>query len=111
MPPTTIGRRPAATSASISAWARRANSPAVARPVTGRMPEQPVLEPRLLLRRRGAGEHLEARVELQRVGGDGDGVLAALGAQALGDRDRDGGLADAGRAEDREEGQRGGHGA
>ena len=33
-------------SASISAWARRANSPAVARPVTGQHAEQPVLEPR-----------------------------------------------------------------
>ena len=111
MPPTTIGRRPAATRPSISACARRANSPAVARPVTGQDAEQAVLEPRLLLRRRGAREHLEAAVELQRVGGDRDGVVAPLCAQALGDRDRDGGLADAGRAEDRDEGQRGGHAA
>jgi hypothetical protein len=47
---------------------------------------------------RGAGEDLQPRVELERVGGDGDGVLP-IGSQALGERDRDLRLADAGRSE------------
>ena len=46
-------------------------------------------------------EDLEAFVDLQRVGGDGDGPLIAR-AQPVGERDRDLGLADGGGAEDRE---------
>ena len=53
--------------------------------------------------RRRAGEDLEAAVELQRVGRDRDRVLAR-GAQPVGERDRDRGLADAGRAEERDDG-------
>ena len=47
------------------------------------------------------GERLEAEVDLQRVGGHRHGVLAD-GPQPRGERDRDGGLADAGGAEERE---------
>ena len=54
------------------------------------------------LRRRGdAGERLQADVYLQRVGGDGHGVLAG-GPQPCGERDRDSGLAHAGGAEQRD---------
>ena len=111
MPPTTIGRRPAATSA-VDLRVGEAGELARGRAAGHRQDaEQPVLEPRPLLRRRGAREDLQPAVELQRVGGDRHRVLAALAAQALGHRDGDGGLADAGRAEDRDEGQRGRHGA
>ena len=71
--------------------------------------EQPVLEPRPVGGRGRAGEDLQPGVELQRVGGHRDGVLA-VGAQPLGERDRHLGLADAGRTEERDEGQ-GRHGA
>ena len=73
--------------------------------MTGQDAEQPVLEPGALGGGRRAGEDLEAGVELQRVGGDGDGVLA-VGPQPLGERDRDRGLAHAGGAEERDDGQR-----
>ena len=65
-------------------------------------PEQPVLEPRALRRRRRSAENLEPAVDLDRVAGDRHRVLAAL-AQQLGDLDRDAGLADRGRAEDRQD--------
>ncbi len=57
-----------------------------------------MLERGALLGRGDAGQRLEAGIDLQRVGGDGDRVLAAC-AQALGERDGDSGLADRGRAE------------
>ena len=89
MPPTTIGRRPAATSASISAWARRAKSPARgARGDAAARPSSRCSSRARCCGRRRAGEDLQARVELQRVGRDRDGVLA-FGAQQLGQRDRD----------------------
>jgi hypothetical protein len=53
--------------------------------------------------RRGAGEHLEPLVELERVDRDRHGVLPVL-AQALRERDRDGRLADARRPEDCDDG-------
>jgi hypothetical protein len=67
--------------------------------------EQAVLEPGALGRRRRASQRAEPGVDLERVGGDRDGVLAAR-AQQVGERERDGGLADARRAEDRDDGQR-----
>ena len=63
--------------------------------------EQPVLEPLALLRARGAAEDLQAPVDLDRVAVDRDRVLPAL-AQQLGERDRDAGLADGGRPEERD---------
>ena len=50
MPPTTTGRRPAASAASISAWARSANSPAENVSLGSTNDEQPVLELGLLVR-------------------------------------------------------------
>ena len=62
--------------------------------------EQAVLELLLLLRLAAAPVRIgRPRVDLHRVGGDRHRVLAAL-AQALGERDRDGGLAHAGGPED-----------
>ena len=70
--------------------------------------QQPVLEPLLLGRGRGAGEKLEPAVDLEGVGRDRHRVLPAR-AQPLRQLDRDGRLADAGRTEDRYHGFRGGH--
>src|SRR5207249_3950819 len=67
----------------------------------GHEPDEAVLEPRALLGGRCAGQRLEALVHLERVGRDGDRVLAAL-AQGVGERERDGGLADARRPEERD---------
>ena len=53
-----------------------------------------------------AGEHLEALVDLQRVGGDGHRILAPR-AQAHGQLDGHVGLADAGRSEERNDRKRG----
>ena len=64
--------------------------------------DQPVLEPRALLRSRRPGERLEPPVNLDRVAGDGD-QLFALPTQILRDRDRDRRLPDPGRAEDRQD--------
>ena len=50
---------------------------------------------------RRPGQHLEAGVDLQRVRGDGDRVLAKS-PEPSGELDRDPGLADAGRAEQRD---------
>jgi hypothetical protein len=61
-----------------------------------------MLEPGAFLGGRAAAQDLEAAVDLDRVAGDGDGILAAL-AQALRDGDRDRGLADRVRPEDRED--------
>ena len=61
VPPTTIGRRPSASSASISAWASSAKRPALNSSVGSTNAEQPVLEPLALGSRRGAAEDLEAR--------------------------------------------------
>ena len=63
-------------------------------------PEQAVLQPRLLRGRRGAGQRAQPVVDLQRIGRDGDRVLAAS-AQQLRELDRDGRLPDRGRAENR----------
>ena len=62
--------------------------------------EQPVLEPRLLIGSRGAGQRRQALIDLHRVGRDRDRVLSAC-AQQFGDCDRHGGLADGVRAEER----------
>ena len=62
--------------------------------------DQPVLEPRPLRSAGGPGQPPEPLVDLQRVAGDRHRVLAAL-PQQLGESDRDPGLADPGRAEDR----------
>ena len=70
--------------------------------MSGRDADEPVLEAVALGCGGRAGEDLEPAVELQRVGGDRDRVLA-LGAQALGQRDRHRGLADPGRPEDRDD--------
>ena len=102
MPPTTIGRRPAATSASISACARRAKSPAVARAESGSVPTSRCSSRARSLRRRRAGEDLQPGVELERVGRDRDRVLA-VAAQRLGERDRDLGLPHAGGPEQRDD--------
>ena len=62
VPPTTIGRRPCCEQARRSrACARRAYSPALNGCVDGQDAEQPMLEPRLLLRRGRAGEGLAGR--------------------------------------------------
>ena len=68
--------------------------------------DQPVLEPCPLLRCRRPGQDLQPAVDLQGVGGDGEGPLAEL-AQPVGERDRDLGLADSRRAE---QGDHGGSG-
>jgi hypothetical protein len=60
--------------------------------------EQPVLEPGLLGRGGGAGEHLQAAVDLEGVSGDRHRILAPL-PKPLGEADRDRGLADPGRPE------------
>ncbi len=98
VPPTTIGRRPAASRPSISAWASSAYWPALNVALTGRKREQAVLELSALARAGRAGERLEPDVDLQGVGGDRHRGLPHL-AQPLGERDRDVGLADAGRSE------------
>ena len=95
MPPTTSGRRPAASAPSISARARSAKAPAEKVCVERHERQQPVLQPRLLGGVGGAAEHLEAAVDLQRVGRDRHGILAR-GPKPLGQRDRDRGLAHAG---------------
>ena len=64
-------------------------------------PDQPVLEPLLLLGAHRPADDLEPRVDLDRVAGHRDRVLPAL-AQQVGDLDRDAGLADGGRPEDGE---------
>ena len=63
-----------------------------------------MLEPRAIRLRCRTGEDLQARVELQRVGRDGDGILA-LGAQQLGQLHRDLGLAHPRGPEQRDERQ------
>ena len=70
---------------------------------------EPVLQGGALGGRRRAREHLQAAVDLQRVGGDGDGILPG-GAQALRERDGHGRLSHPGRAEQRDDRGRG-HGA
>ena len=67
-----------------------------------------MLEPLLLLGRRGTGEDLEAAVHLKGVRRDRHGVLPAL-AQPLSDLDRNGGLANPRGAEDRYQGVRARH--
>jgi hypothetical protein len=63
--------------------------------------QQPVLEGLAFLRRRGTGQDLEPLVHLERVRRDRDRVLP-LRAQPLRQRDRDRGLADPGRSEQRD---------
>jgi hypothetical protein len=63
-----------------------------------------VLEPLALLGRRRAAQRLEAAIDLDRVAGDRDRILAAV-TQQVGDGDRYGRLPDPGRAEDREDPQ------
>ena len=75
MPPTTIGVRPAASAASISARASSANAPAEKVSAIGTNESEAVLEPGLLGGVGRAGEHLEPAVDLQGVGGDGQRVL------------------------------------
>ena len=69
--------------------------------VDPRDPDEPVLEPGLLGGPGGPAENLQPTVDLDRIAGDRDRILAAL-AQQLGDLDRDAGLADRRRAEDRQ---------
>ena len=69
-------------------------------------PEQPVREPRTLLLGRGAGQRFEPAVDLERVGGYRDRILAA-GPQQVGERACHAGLADPGRPEDRDDVHRG----
>ena len=100
-PPTTIGRRPAASSPSISAWASSAYWPALKVASSGTNDTS-----RCSSSACSAGEAAPVRVsqagvDLQGVGRHRDRVLAA-GAQQLGERDRDGGLADAGGPEQRD---------
>ena len=72
--------------------------------VDGHERDEPVLEPRALGRASATPVRVSRpRVDLQRVGGHRDRALAAR-AQAVGERERDGGLADAGRAEEGEHG-------
>ena len=94
MPPTTIGRAPAASSPSISACASAAYSPALKRTSTGRIETSRCSRRACSAAVATPGEGLEAAVDLQRVGGDGDRPLAA-GAQPLGERERERRLADA----------------
>jgi hypothetical protein len=61
--------------------------------------QQTVLQPLTLLRGRGAAQYLQTLVDLDRVAGDGNGVLP-VAAQALGERDRDARLPDRRRPED-----------
>jgi hypothetical protein len=63
-------------------------------------PDQAVLQPLALGQGRRRREGLEPSVDLQRVAGDRDGVLPAL-PEPLGYRDRNPGLPDRGRPEDR----------
>ena len=109
MPPTTIGRRPGGDQR-VDLRVRAARVVAGGRARGDRQdPEQPVLEPARCAGVGRAGEHLQSGVELERVGGHGDGILA-VGAQPLGERDRHLGLAHAGGAEERDDRQ-GRHGA
>ena len=59
-------------------------------------PDQPVLEPRLLLSRRGAGQPFEALVDLQRIAGNSHRILTPL-PKLVSKSDRDPGLPDPGR--------------
>ena len=67
--------------------------------------DQAVLEPGALVGGGGSGQDLEAAVDLERIGRDRHGILTTL-AQAIRERERHGGLADAGRPEDRDYGRR-----
>ena len=62
-------------------------------------PQQAVLELLAFAWAGGTAENRQALVDLDRVAGDRDGILAAL-AQLLGDGDRNGGLAYRGRPEE-----------
>ena len=88
VPPTTIGRAPAASSASISACASSAYWPALKRRVDRHERDQPVLELPPARRRRGAGQRLEALVDLERVGRHRDRPLAQLAQRARRARSR-----------------------
>ena len=79
------------------------------RGVDGQDRQQPVLEPLLLGGRGGAGQGLQAAVDLQRVGRHRHRVLS-VGAEPVRQGDRDGGLADAGRPEQRDDRGRRRHG-
>ena len=102
VPPTTIGRRPACEQPVDLGVRELGVLPRAEGRVERQERHQAMLQLRALRRRRHAGERLEARVHLQRVGGHGDRVLTA-GAQQLGQRDRDRGLADAGGSEQRDQ--------
>ena len=90
VPPTTIGRR-ARGEQRVDLGVRAAGelAGAEARPSTRQHADAAgARAARAAPRRRGAGEDLQPGVELQRVGGDRDGILA-VGAQRVGERDRD----------------------
>ena len=76
MPPTTIGRRPAASASSISAWASSAYWPALNVASTGRNDEQPVLERRSLAGIGGAGQDRQTGIDLERIGRHRHRILA-----------------------------------
>ena len=100
VPPTTIGRRPLRRSGRRSPRARagRTRPPRTSRR-WARSRAAGVRARACSRRVGGPGQDRQALVDLHRVRGDRDRVLSAL-AQALGERDGDGGLADAGRPED-----------
>ena len=87
MPPTTIGRRPSASAASISACASAANWPAEKVSVIGTKESSRCSSRSRSSRAGGTGEDLEPPVHLKGVRRDRDGVLPTL-AQPLGDLDR-----------------------
>ena len=103
VPPTTIGRR-AGGEQPVDLGVRELGVLADAEARVDRAGSRPA-GARAARARAGSAtpvSDLEALVDLQRVGGDGHRILAAR-AQALGQRDGDVGLADAGRAEERDE--------
>ena len=80
--------------------------------VDGHQRDETVLEARAIARGRDAGQRLQPAVDLQGVGGHGDGPVAR-GPQAVGERQGERRLADRGRPEDGEDAPRrwGVHGA
>ena len=88
VPPTTIGRAPAASSPSISAWASAAYSATREARVDRQERDEPVLEARALGAVGSPGEDLQPAVDLQRVGRDGDRLRAAARAGARRARSR-----------------------
>ena len=106
VPPTTIGRSPGGEQSVDLLVGELGVLPGAELSVNREERQQPVLELRPLRGTGGSRDDLEAGVDLERVGRDGDRILAAL-PQEPGEVDGDTGLADPGGAEDRDHVDRG----